>query len=231
MSEERTDHDPDFPLPRVVSREQWAAERAALLEQEKAHTRAGDALAARRRRLPVVEVDGSVVFEGEHGPVTLLGLFEGRAQLIIQHFMFDTDWDEGCDGCSMMADSLGPLAHLNARRTSLALVSRAPLAKLLAFRERMGWELPWVSSGATSFNEDFGATVDGEENQGISVFVRHGERVFHSWSTFARGEEAFMQVFGLLDLTPYGRQERWEDSPSGWPQDPAYAWMRLHDRY
>ena len=131
----------------------------------------------------------------------------------------------------MMADHIGPLSHLHAKDTSFVLVSRAPLAKLLAFRDRMGWTLPWVSSESTTFNEDFGATVDGEERQAISVFLRDGDRVFHTWSTYARGEEPFMVVFDLLDLTPYGRQETWEDSPAGWPQQPPYEWMRLHDSY
>ncbi len=205
--------------------------RAALLQQEKALTRMKDSVAAMRRRLPVVEIDRDYVFDGPAGAVRLLDLFDGRPQLIVQHFMYGDDWAEGCDGCSMMADHIGPLSHLHARRTSFALVSRASIEKLTAFRERMGWQLPWVSSGRTSFNEDFGATVDGEERQAISVFVRDGDRVFHSWSTYARGEEPFMLVFDLLDLTPYGRQESWEQSPTGWPQEPTYSWMRLYDRY
>ena len=222
---------PQPPLPRVVDRAEWEDARRVLLAQEKALTRMKDSVSAMRRRLPVVEVPAEYTFEAENGPTTLLDLFAGRPQLIVQHFMFDPAWDEGCDGCSMMADHVGPLSHLHARRTSFALVSRAPVGKLLDFRARMGWDLPWVSSGGTSFNEDFGATVDGEERQAISVFLRQGDRVYHSWSTQARGEEPFMMVFDLLDLTPYGRQEDWESSPPGWPQDPPYSWMRLHDRY
>ncbi len=130
-----------------------------------------------------------------------------------------------------MADHIGPLSHLHAKDTSFVLVSRAALPKLLAFRERMGWELPWVSSAGSTFNEDFGATVDGEERHSVSVFLRDGDRVFHTWQTFNRGEEPFMVVFDLLDLTPYGRQETWEDSPDGWPQQPPYEWMRLADSY
>ena len=137
----------------------------------------------------------------------------------------------GCDGCSLMADHIGPLSHLHAKDTSFVLVSRAALTKLLAFRDRMGWKLPWVSSAPSTFNEDFGATVDGEEVHSVSVFLRDGDRVFHTWQTFNRGEEPFMVVFDLLDLTPYGRQESWEDSPDGWPQQPPYEWMRLHDSY
>ena len=179
----------------------------------------------------MVEIVAPYVFDTETGPVSLLDLFDGRRQLIVQHFMFGADWDEGCAGCSMVADHIGPLSHLHAKDTSFVLVSRAPLGSLLAFRDRMAWDLPWVSSGATSFNEDFGATVDGEERHAISAFLRDGERVFHTWSTDRRGEEPFMMVFDLLDLTAYGRQENWEDSPEGWPQLPPYEWIRLHDAY
>lgn len=218
-------------LPPIVSRAEWEEARADLLAKEKELTRLKDSVSAARRRLPMVEVTEAYTFDSESGPASLLDLFEGRRQLIVQHFMFGPDWDEGCDGCSMMADSIPPLSHLYAKDTSFVLISRAPLPKLLAFRDRMGWTLPWVSSGSTMFNEDFGATVDGQERQAISVFLRHGERVFHTWSTFARGEETFMLVFDLLDITPYGRQETWEDSPAGWPQQPPYEWMRLHDAY
>lgn len=221
----------DHPLPPVVDRVAWDDARRTLLQQEKALTRMKDAVAAARRRMPVVEVSADYEFTSETGPTTLLELFDGRPQLIVQHFMFDPAWDEGCDGCSMMAEHVGPLEHLHARRTSFALASRAPLEKLVAFRARMGWNLPWVSTAGSNFNEDFGATVDGEERQAISVFLRRDDRVFHSWSTFARGEEPFMVVLDLLDLTPYGRQETWENSPPGWPQDPTYSWMRLRDRY
>ncbi|MGZ0146135.1 DUF899 domain-containing protein [Kribbella sp. WER1] len=221
----------EFPVPRIVERAEWDDARKVLLAQEKALTRMRDAVAAQRRRMPAVEVSGDYEFTGPDGTVTLRELFDGRPQLIVQHFMFGPEWDAGCDGCSMMADSIGPLSHVHARRTSFVLVSRAPIDKLTAFRARMGWDLPWVSSGGTTFNEDFGATVDGEERQAISVFLRHGDRVVHTWSTFARGEEPFMLVFDLLDLTPYGRQEAWENSPHGWPQDPPYEWMRLHDSY
>ncbi|MDY7101423.1 MAG: DUF899 domain-containing protein [Actinomycetota bacterium] len=224
-------HDTPGALPPVVTREEWDRARQRLLVQEKALTRFKDMVSAQRRRLPMVEITEPYTFDAEGGPATLLDLFDGRRQLIVQHFMFGTDWDEGCDGCSMMADHIGPLSHLHAKDTSFALVSRAPLAKLLAFRERMGWDLPWCSSGGTTFNDDFGATVDGEEVHAISTFLRDGDRVFHTWSTFGRGEEPFMVVFDLLDLTALGRQETWEDSPPGWPQDPPYEWMRLHDRY
>lgn len=218
-------------LPPIVSREEWQAARDRLLAKEKAHTRAGDALAAERRRMPMVEITTPYVFEGEHGQARLIDLFEGRSQLIVQHFMFGTDWEEGCDGCSMLANHIGPLAHFHARDTTYALVSRAPIEKLLGFRSRMGWDLPWFSSASTTFNEDFHATVNGHEHHGLSVFLRDGDRVFHTWSTYNRGVEGIVGLFTLLDFTPFGRQEDWEDSPEGWPQTEPYAWWRHHDRY
>lgn len=219
------------PLPPIVSREEWQAARERLLEREKAHTRAGDALAAERRRMPMVAISEEYTFQGEHGDARLIDLFGSHSQLIIQHFMFAPDWDEGCDGCSMMADHIGPLAHFHARDTTYALVSRAPIDKLRRFRARMGWDLPWFSSAGTTFNEDFHATVDGQEHHGVSVFLRDGDRVFHTWSTYNRGVEGIVGLFTLLDFTPYGRQEDWEDSPEGWPQTEPYAWWRHHDRY
>ena len=224
-----TSSDPDWPA--IVDRAAWDDARSVLLQQEKALTRMKDAVSAARRRMPMVEVRSDYAFEGPNGRVTLLDLFDERPQLIVQHFMFGPDWEEGCDGCSMMADHIGPLSHLHARRTSFVLTSRAPLDRLSAFRDRMGWQLPWYSTVGDAFNTDFGATVDGEERQAISVFLRRGDRVFHTWSTFSRGEEPFMLVFDLLDLTPFGRQEDWENSPPGVPQEPTYSWMRLRDRY
>ena len=224
-----TSSDPDWPA--IVDRAAWDDARSVLLQQEKALTRMKDAVSAARRRMPMVEVRSDYAFEGANGRVTLLDLFDGRPQLIVQHFMFGPDWEEGCDGCSMMADHIGPLSHLHARRTSFVLTSRAPLDRLSAFRDRMGWQLPWYSTVGDAFNTDFGATVDGEERQAISVFLRRGDRVFHTWSTSSRGEEPFMLVFDLLDLTPFGRQEDWENSPPGVPQEPTYSWMRLSDRY
>ena len=218
-------------MPPVVSRPEWEKARAELLYREKELMRMKDAVSAARRRLPMVEVTDSYMFDSEQGPMTLPGLFDGRRQLIVQHFMYGQDWTEGCDGCSLMADHIGPLSHLYAKDTSFVLVSRAELPKLLAFRDRMGWDLPWVSSAGSTFNDDFRATVDGEERQSVSVFLRDGDRVYHTWQTFNRGEEPFMVVFDLLDLTPYGRQETWEDSPQGWPQQPPYEWMRLADSY
>ena len=218
-------------LPPIVSREEWQAARDLLLAREKAHMRAGDALAADRRRLPMVEINKDYVFQGEHGTARLLDLFDGRRQLILQHFMFGPDWEEGCVGCSMMADSIPPLAHLHTRDTSYVMVSRAPLPKLLAYRDRMGWQIPWYSSFETDFNKDFHATVNGDENQGISAFLRDGDRVFHTWSTTGRGVEAVLGTFHLLDMTAFGRQESWEDSPAGWPRTDPYGWWRRHDEY
>ncbi|WP_348734092.1 DUF899 family protein, partial [uncultured Mycolicibacterium sp.] len=148
-------------LPPIVSRAEWETARAELLVLEKDLIRAKDAVSAARRRLPMVEIDTPYVFDTETGPLTLLDLFEGRRQLIVQHFMFAPEWDEGCAGCSMMADHIGPLSHLDAKDTAFVLVSRAPVGKLVAFKDRMGWDLPWVSSGRPTFNEDFHATVDG----------------------------------------------------------------------
>ena len=219
------------PMPPIVTRSEWERARAELLVREKELTRLKDSVSAARRRLPMVEVTVPYTFDTEAGSATLLDLFDGRTQLIVQHFMFGPDWEQGCDGCSMMADHIGPLSHLHAKDTSFVLVSRAALAKLVAFRERMGWTLPWVSSAESTFNEDFGATVDGQEIHSVSVFLRDGDQVFHTWQTFNRGEEPFMVVFDLLALTPYGRQETWEDSSAGWPQKPAYEWMRLADSY
>jgi predicted dithiol-disulfide oxidoreductase (DUF899 family) len=222
---------PTSPMPPTATPAEWERARAELLVREKALTRMKDSVSAARRRLPMVEMTERYRFAGASGPVSLLDLFDGRRQLIVQHFMFGTDWNEGCSGCSMMADHIGPLSHLHAKDTSFVLVSRAPLATLLAFRGRMGWTLPWVSSESTTFNEDFGTTVDGEERHAISVFLRDGDRVFRTWSTYNRGEEPFMLVWVLLDLTPYGRQETWEDSPPDWPQPPPYDWWGVHDSY
>jgi predicted dithiol-disulfide oxidoreductase (DUF899 family) len=216
----------------VVDRQEWNRARAQLLVEEKKLTRFKDRVSALRRRLPMVAVDTDYRFDTGSGTATLLELFAGRRQLIVQHFMFGADWDEGCPGCSMMADHLGPLSHLHAKETSLVLISRAPVSTLHRYRDRMGWrQLPWVSSGETTFNEDFGVTVDGQERHAISAFLRDGDRVFHTWQTFDRGEEPFMVVFDLLDLTAYGRQESWEDSPAGWPAQPPYEWIRRHDQY
>lgn len=218
-------------LPAIVSREEWQRARNDLLVQEKAHTRRADELAAQRRRLPMVAVEAGYRFAGTGGEVGLLDLFDGRSQLIVYHFMFHPDWDAGCDGCSWFVDGLTDTRHLAARDVSFALVSRAPLAKLLAYRERMGWEVPWFSSHESTFNHDFRATVGDSEHHSLSVFLRDGDRAFHTYQTFNRGVEALGTAFSLLDLVPFGRQEVWEASPDGWPQGPPYVWWRRHDEY
>jgi predicted dithiol-disulfide oxidoreductase (DUF899 family) len=205
-----------------VTREEWQEARDKLLRKEKAATRAHDKLAAERRRLPMVAVEKDYVFTGPNGRASLLDLFEGRRQLIIYHFMFAPDVDgwpaAGCPGCSMVVDYIGPLAHLHARDTSLALVSLAPLANIEAYRRRMGWTLPWFSSEGTEFNKDFGVTTPEGETFGLSTFLRVGGDVFHTYFTTDRGLEAVDTNFTLLDWTPLGRQEKWEDSPAGWPK-------------
>jgi len=226
-------------LPRVVSSEEWQAAREMLLAKEKEATRARDALAAERRRLPIVRIDKSYTLDGPDGKRTLLDLFEGRSQLLLYHFMFGPNRDAGCDGCSMFVDQIGHLAHLQARDTSFALVSRAPLARIAPYKERMGWTIPWYSSFESDFNVDFGVSPevpqpdvyqDGE-SFGLSVFLRDGERVFRTYFTTHRGVEALGSVWTLLDLTPLGRQETWEDSPAGYPQTAPYEWWRRHDEY
>lgn len=221
--------------PRIVSREEWQRARDQLLVKEKAATRARDALAAERRRLPMVRIEKNYLFEGPNGKVSLRDLFEGRRQLMIYHFMFAPEVDgwpsAGCPGCSMVVDHIGHLAHLHARDTSFALVSRAPLVNLDSYKRRMGWSVPWFSSAGTDFNEDFGVTSTEGENFGLSVFLREGDDVFHTYFTNGRGVEVLDTNFTLLDMTPLGRQEEWEDSPAGWPQSPPYEWWRRHDEY
>jgi predicted dithiol-disulfide oxidoreductase (DUF899 family) len=222
-------------LPPVVSQAEWESARAALLAKEKAATRARDALAAERRRLPRVRIDKEYLFDGPAGSATLLDVFEGRRQLILYHFMFAPGVDgwpsAGCDGCSMVVDQVGHLAHLHARDTSFALVSRAPLENIEAYRARMGWTIPWYSSARSDFNVDFGLTTDDGETFGLSVFLRDGGDVYRTYFTSERGVEALGSVWTFLDLTPLGRQETWEDSPEGYPQTPPYEWWRRHDEY
>ena len=226
-------------LPPVVSPAEWQAARETLLVKEKEATRARDALAAERRRLPMVKIEKDYVFEGPDGQARLPDLFEGRRQLILYHFMFGPSQDEGCDGCSMVVDNVGHLAHLHARDTSFVLVSRAPLAKIEPFKQRMGWTVPWYSSFKSDFNYDFGVSPerprpteyqDGE-TFGLSVFLRDGDNVYRTYFTSGRGVEALGSNWSFLDLTPLGRQEEWEDSPPGYPQTPPYEWWRHHDRY
>ena len=222
-------------LPRVETPAEWQAARQRLLVKEKEATRARDALAAERRRLPMVRIDNEYVFEGRDGKVRLLDLFDGRRQLIVYHFMFAPGvhgWPSaGCDGCSMFVDQIGHLAHLHARDTSLVLVSRVPLANIEPYKQRMGWTVPWFSSFGSDFNTDFDLTTDEGETFGLSVFLRDGDTVYRTYFTSGRGVEAVGTVWTFLDLTPLGRQEDWEESPDGRPKGARYEWWRLHDEY
>ncbi|KPQ25764.1 MULTISPECIES: DUF899 domain-containing protein [unclassified Halomonas] len=221
------------PLPSVVSSEEWKVALDQLLIKEKALTRARDALNAERRRLPMVKVAKHYAFQGDNGTVSLLDLFEGRRQLIVYHFMFAPEWSAGCDGCSWVADAMTHPAHLHARDTTLVMVSRAPLEKLKQYRSRMGWTypIPWYSSYESDFNYDVGVTTDDGERHGASVFLRDGDAIYRSYFTGARGVEYLGSLWTYLDLTPFGRQETWEDSPEGWPQTEPYGWTRRHDEY
>jgi predicted dithiol-disulfide oxidoreductase (DUF899 family) len=230
-------------LPEIVDREDWLKARKDLLAREKACTRAGDALNADRRRLPMVRVDEDYTFEGRQGTATLADLFEGRRQLVVYHFMFHPDWDGPCPSCSGFGDGIGDLSHLNARSTTFAGISRAPYDKIATFQDRMGWRFPWYSSGGSRFNYDYHATLDGsvvpveynyrdrEEWAGtdtpmpdpsaepfdlhaLSCFLRDGNQVFHTYSTYGRGTEGIGATTRLLDLTALGRQEEWEE-PKG----------------
>lgn len=218
-------------LPRIVSLEEWQVAREHFLVKEKAATRARDALAAERRRLPMVKIEKNYVFEGDTGKARLLDMFGGCRQLVMYHVMFGPTWDEACAGCSMSVDNIGHLSHLHARNTSLVLVSRAPYSKLKAYQQRMGWTVPWYSSFDTDFNADFGVTVGEEEKSGVSVFLRDEATVYRTYFTSNRGDEMLGTGWSYLDLTPLGRQEAWEDSPVGWPQTPPYVWWRHHDKY
>jgi len=237
---------------RIATQEQWKAERDELLKEEKELTRRGDELAAKRRGLPWVPVEDDYRFETEHGTKTLLDLFADRSQLAVYHFMFGPSWDAGCPVCSSIADTLDPqVAHLKARDTTLALTSRAPVEKLLAYRQRMGWGIDWVSSGGSDFNRDLGFLYTEEElkpflagdipptveqnarmcgtdvvgyvseGPGLSVYALADGNVYRTYVATARGLELAMAYYGLLDRTPKGRDES--------PSEPS--WIRRHDEY
>jgi predicted dithiol-disulfide oxidoreductase (DUF899 family)/uncharacterized protein YndB with AHSA1/START domain len=241
--------------PKIVAREDWLAARKELLQQEKELTRQRDAVNAARRRLPMVRVEKDYAFQTPDGPRRLIDLFEGRPQLIVYHFMFDPEWEQGCPSCSWLVDNIGHLSHLHARNTTLVLISRAPLEKILPFKARMGWTVPWVSSFGSEFNYDFHVTMDekvapveynyrskaellarGEvfftdgESHGVSVFLREGDGAFRSYSAYARGAEILLGTYNWLDLTPLGRQEDWEE-PAGRSDGPFMHCVRHHDRY
>ena len=217
-------------MPPVVSAQQWEAARQELLEAEKQATRARDALAAKRRRMPMVLVEKDYRFEGPEGTVGLLDLFDGRRQLIVYRFFMDPGMssypERGCVGCSLMADQVGDLAHLRARDTNYVAVSRGAQEHLQRYRRQMGWEFPWYTT-ADSFSEDFGVG----EWHGTNVFLRDDEdRVYRTYFVNNRGDE-MGSLWTFLDLTAFGRQEQWEDSPEGWPQTPPYQWWDYSDRY
>jgi predicted dithiol-disulfide oxidoreductase (DUF899 family) len=217
--------------PPIVSRQEWASAREKMLVKEKATMRAHDALAAERRRMPWMAVDKKYAFEGPQGKVSLLDLFEGRPQLIVYRAFYEPGvfgWPEhACRGCSLDADQVSHLAHLNARDTTLAYASRAPQADITRLKARMGWEdIPWYTI-TDSFDKDFGVA----EYHGHNVFFRDGDQVYRTYFINWRGDEAMGTVWSYLDLTPLGRQEVWEDSPAGYPQTPPYKWWNWHDNY
>jgi predicted dithiol-disulfide oxidoreductase (DUF899 family) len=223
-------------LPEVTTREKWLVARKELLAREKAMTRQRDALNADRRRLPMVEIDKDYAFEGPNGTVSLADLFGDSRQLIIQHIMFGPDWDAACPGCTAFLDELAPaaLSHMRSRDTAFAGVSRAPLAKLAAYRASRGWQFAWYSSYGGDFNYDFQVTIDAAvaspvynyesqygkaepiegEMPGFSCFLKDGDHVYHTYSTFARGTDQLGGTYSLLDLTAFGRSEVWEE-PKG----------------
>jgi predicted dithiol-disulfide oxidoreductase (DUF899 family) len=219
-------------LPPVVSAREWMAAREELLVREKELTRTRDALAAARRRMPRLEVEKEYAFEGPNGPAGLLDLFEGRRQLIVYRFFYEPGvegWPErGCPGCSWIADQVTHPAHLNARDTTLAFVSRAPQPEIERLRARMGWErIPWYT-----LTDGFDADLDVGEWHGTNVFLRDDEdRIFRTYFVDARGDEALGGLWTYLDITPLGRQEDWEDSPEGYPQTPPNTWVMRHDEY
>ncbi len=228
----------------IVDAEAWLVARRELLDAEKAMTQAREALAEQRRALPWTPVGKEYEFVGESGGCTLSELFDGKDQLIVQHFMFGPDWDEGCPSCSLMADGHNQNEpHLAARGVAFAAVSRAPIEKLLAYRERMGWQFPWVSSLGSDFNFDFHVSFDGAESEqgdvfynyrpskfpsseapGISVFARDAAgKIFHTYSSYARGLDDFIMAYRFLDIVPKGRDEAALSHPM--------AWVRRHDQY
>ncbi|OSC36864.1 DUF899 domain-containing protein [Mycobacterium decipiens] len=216
--------------PPIVSAQEWAIAHQQLLVKEKELTRARDALAAMRRRMPWLAVDKEYEFGGPEGNVNLPGLFGGRRQLIVYRAFFEPGvhgWpDHACRGCSMVADHVGHLAHLHARDTTLVFASRAPQADIERLKKRMGWQIPWYTI-IDSFDADFGV----DEWHGTNVFIRVGDRVFRSYFVNNRGDEALGTTWSFLDITALGRQEDWEDSPEGYPQTRPYEWWNWHDEY
>lgn len=222
--------------PAIVSPPEWQEAHAKLLTKEKELMRARDALAAERRRMPWMPVEKEYRFEGPDGQASLPDLFEGRRQLIIYRFFYAPDVtttvggkypERGCIGCSFLADQVAHPAHLHARDTTLAFVSRAPQAEIQSLKKRMGWDLiPWYSL-TDEFDADFGVG----EWHGTNVFIRDSDRIFRTYLVAGRGAEALGTTWSYLDITALGRQEEWEDSPEGYPQTPPYQWWNYHDAY
>jgi predicted dithiol-disulfide oxidoreductase (DUF899 family) len=216
--------------PPIVSPQEWAAAHQQLLAREKELTRARDALAAERRRMPWLAVEKEYEFDGAHRKASLLDLFEGRRQLIVYRAFFEPGvfgWpDHACRGCSLVADQVAHLAHLNARDTTLVFASRAPQTDIARLKARMGWEIPWYTI-TDSFDADFGVA----DWHGHNAFIRDGERVFRTYFINSRGDEAMGTTWSYLDMTALGRQEEWEDSPESYPQTPSYKWWNWHDNY
>jgi len=225
--------------PPIVSPQEWGAAREQLLAKEKELTRARDALAAERRRMPWMAVENEYELDGPEGKASLLDLFDGRRQLVVYRAFYGpevTTYAEGgsyperaCVGCSFVADQVAHPAHLSGRDTSLAFASRAPQAEIQGLKERMGWEhIPWYSIPDDSeFDSDFGV----REWHGTNAFIRDGERIFRTYFVDSRGDEAMGSTWSYLDITALGRQEEWEDSPEGYPQTPPYGWWNYHDAY
>ena len=228
---------PEMDTPPVVSPEEWQEAREQLLVKEKEHTRARDALAAERRRMPWQAVDKDYPFEGSDGPASLADLFEGRRQLIVYRFFYGpevTSYAEGgsyperaCVGCSMVADQVAHPAHLNARDTTLAFISRAPQPEIQDLKERMGWKaIPWYT-----ITDDFDADFGVRDWHGTNAFIRDDDQIFRTYFIDNRGDEAMGSTWSYLDITALGRQEEWEDSPEGYPQTRPYGWWNYHDAY
>jgi predicted dithiol-disulfide oxidoreductase (DUF899 family) len=217
--------------PPIVTPAEWEAARERLLVKEKEVTRAKDALAAERRRMPWLEITKEYLFEGPDGKASLLDLFEGRRQLILYRAFFEPGvhgWpDHACPGCSLVSDQVAHPIHLNARDTTLAFASRGGQQDLARLKERMGWQVIGWYTITDEFDADFGV----DEYHGTNAFIRDGDRVFRTYFLNNRGDEAMGSTWSYLDLTALGRQEEWEDSPEGYPQSPPYAWWRWHDAY
>jgi len=227
---QQNDRQPAMHTPPILSPQAWEAARAELLVKEKALTRARDALAAERRRMPWMAVETAYAFEGPAGKASLADLFDGRRQLIVYRAFFEPGvfgWpDHACRGCSMVADQVAHVAHLNARDTTLVFVSRAPQADVARLKARMDWEIPWFTI-TDSFDADFGVS----EWHGTNVFYRDGDRMFRTYFINNRGDEQMGSTWNYLDITALGRQEEWEHSPENYPQTPPYQWWNYHDAY